>query len=178
MTIDAPEFFSEPWADAVRQALQAGPSAEVRAAALPEYWNFVDRIRSTYRSSWAIGVRDLPGRVGPSYLYVEWADNDVVDCRLSDARGTQQASYVLTGGYAHWHELLAGSDARRAIMYRKILMDEGNLLEFFRTIYFFIEYLAVITRIDTSKPTAPEHRESASSAGNIKSLGSYRGSDI
>jgi hypothetical protein len=54
------EFFSKQWAEDVREALQAGPSEEVRGNALPEYWAFFDLIRSIYEGSWALGVRDLP----------------------------------------------------------------------------------------------------------------------
>ena len=32
-------------------------------------------------------------------------------------------------------------------MYRKILVEEGNILEFFKAIYFFTECLAVIGKV-------------------------------
>ena len=46
--------------------------------------------------------------------------------------------------YADWKALHDGYDAQRTVMYRKILVEEGNILEFFKTIYFFTECLAVI----------------------------------
>ncbi len=38
-------------------------------------------------------------------------------------------------------------------MYRKILLEDGNLLEFFKTIYFFAESLAVIGAVPAEYPT-------------------------
>ncbi len=41
--------------------------------------------------------------------------------------------------YAGWNALHEGYDAQRTVMYRKILLEDGDLLEFFKTIYFFAE---------------------------------------
>jgi hypothetical protein len=45
-----------------------------------------------------------------------------------------------------------GYDAQRTVMYRKILLEQGNLLEFFKTIYFFAECLAVIGQVPARYP--------------------------
>jgi len=37
-------------------------------------------------------------------------------------------------------------------MYRKILLEDGELLEFFKTIYFFVECLAVIAAVPADYP--------------------------
>ena len=37
-------------------------------------------------------------------------------------------------------------------MYRKLLLEEGDLLEFFKAIYFFVECLALIATVPTSFP--------------------------
>jgi hypothetical protein len=37
-------------------------------------------------------------------------------------------------------------------MYRRILLEDGSLLEFFKTIYFFVESLAVIGTIAADYP--------------------------
>lgn len=144
----APEFFTKEWAEAVREALQAGPDPAVRATALAEYWGFFDRIRAEYRASWALGVRDLPGAGGaPSYLFVQWDGGDVTDCRIIGPDDPLAATYVLSGSYAAWRELLGGYDAKRTVMYRRIVLEDGDLLEFFTTIYFFVECLAQIGRV-------------------------------
>lgn len=150
----AAEFFSKEWAENVRDALQAGPSAETRDTALQEYWDFFDLVRSMYTGSWALGVRDLPRELGggPSYLFVNWEGGNVTDCRIIGPDDPLEATYILAGSYAHWKGLLEGYDARRAVMYRHILLEEGDLLEFFTTVYFFVESLAVVGRVPTSFP--------------------------
>ena len=135
-----PEFFSKEWADAVRDALTAGPSAQARAGKLQEYWDFrVDQEPDTRR----------PGRWGTaansaSYLFVQWSGGTVTDCRIVGPDDPLQATYVLGMDYRDWKALHEGYDAQRTVMYRKIVLEDGNLLEFFKAIYFFVESLAVI----------------------------------
>jgi len=38
-------------------------------------------------------------------------------------------------------------DVQRTVMYRKVLLEEGDLLEFFKAVYFFVESLAVIRAV-------------------------------
>src|SRR5580692_11644062 len=118
------EFFSKEWADAVRDALTAGPSEQARAVKLQEYWDFFDFLKSVYPASWALGCRDLPGLGSTAYLFVQWSGGTVTDCR-------------------DWKALHDGYDAQRTVMYRKIILEQGDLLEFFKAIYFFVESLAV-----------------------------------
>jgi hypothetical protein len=59
---------------------------------------------------------------------------------------------VLDMDYADWRALHDGYDAQRTVMYRKILLEEGSLLEFFKTIYFFVECLAIVGTVPASYP--------------------------
>ena len=145
-------FFSPDWAAAVRDALTAGPSAQLRAGKVQMYWDFFERIKSGYAASWALGCRDLPtepGRGpggGPG-------GGQVTDCAIIGPDEPLQASYVLAMDYADWKDLHEGYDAQRTVMYRKILLEDGNLLEFFKSIYFFVESLGVIGAIPARYPT-------------------------
>jgi len=140
-----PEFFTKPWADEVREALTAGPSAAARAGKLPEYWDFFDRVKSVYPASWALGCRNADGRgIGPAYLFVQWGGGAVTDCRIVGPDDPVAASYVLGMDYLDWKALHDGYDAQRTVMYRKMMLEEGDLLEFFKGIYFFVECLAVV----------------------------------
>ncbi|HZA10952.1 hypothetical protein [Mycobacterium sp.] len=151
-------FFSPGWANAVRSALDAGPDENTRAGKLPEYWDFYQLVRFAYQSSWALGVRDLPAELGGGerYLLVAWGDNRVTDCRILDASEPVRATYVLAADYQDWKALLQGYDALRTVMYRKLLLEKGDLLEFFKAIYFFVESLAQIAAVPTSFPMAAE----------------------
>ncbi len=154
-------FFSKEWADAVREALAAGPSEQVRAAKLQEYWDFFDLIKGMYPASWALGCRDLPAELGdgPAYLFVQWGGGTVTDCQIIGPDAPPPASpspftatYVLGMDYADWKALHEGYDAQRTVMYRKILLEDGDLLEFFKSAYFFVECLAVIGALPAGYP--------------------------
>ena len=141
------EFFSKEWADAVRDALAAGPSGQVRAGKLQEYWDFFDLIKSMYPASWALGCRDRG-----AYLFVQWGGGTVTDTRITGPDEPVKASYVLGMDYRDWKALHDGYDAQRTVMYRKIILEEGDLLEFFKAVYFFVEYLNVIGSVPGTYP--------------------------
>lgn len=143
----APEFFSKEWADTVRDALTAGPDERLRAGKLQEYWDFFNLIKSMYPASWALGCRDLG-----TYLFVQWGGGAVTDCRLIGPDEPLSATYVLGMDYQDWKALHDGYDAQRTVMYRKMLLEEGDLLEFFKGIYFFVESLAVIATVPARYP--------------------------
>jgi len=134
----AAEFFSKEWADAVRDALTAGPDERARAVKLQEYWDFFDWIKSVYPASWA--------------LFVQWSGGAVTDCRIIGPDDPLQATYVLGMDYRDWKALHDGYDAQRTVMYRKIMLEQGDLLEFFKAIYFFVESLAVIGAAPAAYP--------------------------
>ena len=146
-------FFTSEWAGAVRDALTAGPSEQARAGKLEKYWDFFEKVKGKYTSSWALGCRDLPGRPGgAASLFVAWGDGVVTDCQIT-AQGTPvQATYALGMDYQDWKGLHEGYDAQRTVMYRKMLLTDGDLLEFFKSIYFFVECLAVIGGVPAEYP--------------------------
>ena len=133
------DFFSPAWAESVADALKAGPSEQAQAAKLQEYWDFIAFLRSVYPASWALGCRELG-----SYLFVQWVGGAVTDCRIIGPDDPLQATYVLGMDYRDWKAMHEGYDAQRTVMYRKIILEEGDLLEFFKAVYFFVESLAVI----------------------------------
>jgi hypothetical protein len=155
-----PDFFSTSWAESVREALTAGPSEQARAGKLQEYWDFFEWIKSAYPASWALGCRDLPGLSSTAYLFVQWGGGTVTDCRIIGPDEPLKATYVLGMDYRDWKALHKGYDAQRTVMYRKIVLEEGDLLEFFKAIYFFVESLAVIGSVpgvypETLRSAAP-----------------------
>jgi hypothetical protein len=150
----APTFLSPQWADAVREALQAGPGADARAGKLPEYWDFYQFVRDNYVGSWGLGVRGLPADLGGGggCLRLEWAKGEVTDSRVLGPGEPMEATYVLDGDYADWKALYDGYGALRTVMYRKLVLREGPLLEFFKGIYFFVESLDLIAGVATRFP--------------------------
>src|SRR5882757_5856077 len=122
------DFFSQEWADAVRDALTAGPDEQARARKLQEYWDFFDRLKGEYSASWALGCRDLPAAGSAAYLFVQWGEGTVTDARIIGPDDPLKASYVLGMDYQDWKALHEGYDAQRTVMYRKMLLEEGDLL--------------------------------------------------
>jgi hypothetical protein len=149
-----PTFFSRDWAEQVREALTAGPSAESRAGKVQMYWDFFELVKSMYPASWALGCRDLPEPLGsgPAYLFVRWDGGAVTECSVIGPDDPLAATYVLAMDYADWKALHDGYDAQRTVMYRKILLEDGDLLEFFKAIYFFAECLAVVGQVPAVYP--------------------------
>jgi len=142
-----PDFFSPSWAESVREAVTAGPSEQARAVKLQEYWDFYELLKSMYPASWALGCRELA-----CYLFVQWGGGTVTDCRIIGPDEPLKETYVLGMDYQDWKALHEGYDAQRTVMYRKIVLEEGDLLEFFKTIYFFVESLAVIGSVPAVYP--------------------------
>jgi len=149
-----PKFFSQEWADRVRDALVAGPPEQVRAGKLQEYWDFFELVKGMFPGSWALGCRTLPADLGkgPAYLFIQWGGGTVTECKIIGPDDPLDATYVLNMEYADWKALHDGYDAQRTVMYRKILLEDGNLLEFFKTIYFFVECLALIGTVPAEYP--------------------------
>jgi hypothetical protein len=158
----APGFFTSEWASAVRDTLTAGPSVQARAGKLQMYWDFFEKIKGKYASSWALVCRDLPGHSGRPgrpgeavSLFVEWGDGVVTGCQIAapgDPGVGIHATYTLAMDYRDWKALHDGYDAQRTVMYRKIILEQGDLLEFFKAIYFFVESLAVIGAASAAYP--------------------------
>ncbi len=149
-----PKFFSKQWADAVGDALTAGPSAQARGDKLQMYWDFFELIKGMYPASWALGCRNLPAGLGegPAYLFVQWSGGTVTGSQIIGPDDPHEATYVLGMDYADWKALHEGYDAQRTVMYRRILLEGGDLLEFFKTIYFFVECLSVIAALPADYP--------------------------
>ena len=146
------DFFSPSWAESVRAELTAGPSEQARAGKLQEYWDFFEFLKSAHSASWALGCRDLPGSGSAAYLFVQWGGGTVIECRIIGPDEPLKATYVLGMDYRDWKALHEGYDAQRTVMYRKIALEDGDLLEFFKTIYFFVESLAVIGSVPGAYP--------------------------
>ena len=149
--------------------LRPGRRSRPGPSKLQEYWDFFELIKGMYPASWALGCRDLPpalpvpggttpprppgtGGGGPAYLFVQWGGGTVTDCHIIGPDAPLRATYVLGMDYLDWKALHEGYDAQRTVMYRKMLLEDGNLLEFFKGIYFFVECLAVVGTVPASYP--------------------------
>jgi hypothetical protein len=83
---------------------------------------------------------------------VQWGGGTVTGCHIIGPDEPVGANYVLGMDYAGWRALHEGYDAQRTVMYRKILLEQGDLLEFFKSVYFFVECLGVIGAVPAGYP--------------------------
>jgi hypothetical protein len=144
----SPLFFSPQWAETVRSAVDRGPSDEVRAGKLPAYWEWIDEARSGYDHAWALADPDLPAELGgPAHLLLQWDQGRCARAEIVGPDEAARAGYALTAPHEVWRELLDGADAGRLVMYRRIALHRGDVLQFFRGIYFVVESLAAIGRV-------------------------------
>ena len=49
--------------------------------------------------------------------------------------------------YADWQEMLGGYDVGKMVMYRKLMLEQGDTLMFFTAAFFWTELLAAIQSI-------------------------------
>ena len=99
-----------------------------------------------------------PARDGRPRGVDSGGDGVVTGCQIAapgaagDPGAGIHATYTLAMDYRDWKALHEGYDAQRTVMYRKMLLTEGDLLEFFKSIYFFVECLAVIGGVPAEYP--------------------------
>ena len=83
---------------------------------------------------------------------MQWGGGTVTGCQIIGPDEPPGATYVLGMAYTDWKALHEGYDAQRTVMYRKMMLEDGNLLQFFTGIYFFAECLAVIGAVPAGYP--------------------------
>jgi hypothetical protein len=145
-------FWSRDWAQAAKDALNAGPSEEIKARKIPRFWEWIDHAKEHVNCQLALAVTGLPATSGGrDCLLLDLERGRCVRARLATRDDAEAgATYILAGSYRDWREIMGGYDMGKAVMYRKLLLEQGQVLEFFKSIYYWTESLACIQRIPTS----------------------------
>lgn len=145
------ELFSPEWAEAARAAFDRGPSDELRARKIDKYWAWIDDAKPRIDAVWGLAARDLHDRPNCLLLHIE--AGRATRAELVDLEeGRRRATYLMVGDLAGWSDLIAGYDVGKSIMYRRLLLEEGNVLAFFRAVYVWTEALAAIQELPTRLP--------------------------
>ncbi len=144
------DFMTPEWAEHVRQAVNREPDPEYKAGKLDFYWDWIDAARKGFTGTWALGVRDMPGR-GGVWLALRFKEGDCSEASVV-VGDVPDATFALAGQYEDWQAIMAGFDTSKAIMYRKLLLERGGVFELFDRVYFFTEALAVIGKVPTRFP--------------------------
>jgi len=147
-------FFSPQWAAEACAAWNAGPSAAVKATKLQKYWDWIEDARQRTDATLGLAVEDLPG-AGPDCLLLRLEKGLCTRAELvARSEAAARVTYLLTGTYAAWRDLMSGYDAGKTIMYRKLRLEHGELLDFFKGAYMWTESLACLQTIPTELPAS------------------------
>lgn len=145
-------FFSARWAQAARRVINEGPAPATVERKLAGFWQWIERAKAEVNCTLGLAVRDLaPGAPDAVMLRLERGACTAVTL-ATRAAAEPRCSYLLAGDCAAWRTLLTGYDVGRALTYRRLLLEQGDLLAFFRSIYYWTETLACLQRIPTAFP--------------------------
>lgn len=148
MTQKTLQFMSPEWAEAAREAYNAGPTDEVKAGKLDKYWDWIDNAKKYLDCTLGLSVEGLPEGLDCALLELEQGVCSKITL-VSREEAEERSSYLLTGSYADWQEILAGYDMGKTIMYRKLRLVRGELLDFFKSAYYWTETLACLQNVPT-----------------------------
>jgi hypothetical protein len=145
---------SPQWAQACAAAANAWPPPDRRAAKLDEFWNWIDMVRPGVNGRLALSVRGgSPAGLGGATLLVDLSGGAVTEASVAVGRHAEDdAGFVLAGSYADWLLLLEGYDVGKVVMYRKLMLEKGDTLQFFAAAYFWTELLAAIQSVPVEVP--------------------------
>ncbi|MDN3265294.1 hypothetical protein QWJ26_36915 [Streptomyces sp. CSDS2] len=142
-------FLSPEWAEAARVHVDSGPGEDVVAAKQESYWEWIAQTRAACSQSWALGVREADGTT--SYLRLEWRDGKCAAGTVIAPGEPVEADFVLVGSAQTWRRFYAGElNLQRTVVDRKLSLERGDTLIFFRSIFFFVESLAALQQVPTS----------------------------
>ncbi|MEU2826759.1 SCP2 sterol-binding domain-containing protein [Streptomyces sp. HNA39] len=141
-------FLTPAWAEAARLLVDGGPSEEVMETKQESYWEWIADTRAACSQSWALGVREQDGTT--SYLRLGWEGGKCAEAVVIAPGEPVEADFVLVGSAETWRRFYAGElNLQRTVVDRKLSLEHGDTLIFFRSIFFFVESLAVLQQVPT-----------------------------
>lgn len=140
------EFFSQQWADAVREAINAEPDPDYKADKLELYWMWIDVAKGGLDITLAFGCRDLG-----TWIVCDISGGECTGARTADEL-PEDVTFALSGSLGDWRDILSGFDTNKAVMYRKLRLERGDVFAFFDRVYFYTEALQRIAKIPTDTP--------------------------
>jgi len=141
-------FMTEPWARECQAVFNAWPGEQRQASKLQDFWDWIAMIRPFVTGRLALSVRDLPAGPDGDTLALDFDGGTVTAASvLPRAEAEAGAVFLLSGCYADWQQMLAGYDVGKMVMYRKLMLEKGDTLQFFMAAFFWTELLAAIASV-------------------------------
>jgi hypothetical protein len=141
-------FMTAEWAGEIRDTFNAAPDAERKASKLQDFWDWIAMIAPFVTGRLALSVRDMPAGAAADTLALDFEAGKITAASVQE-RGAAEADavFLLAASYADWQEMLGGYDVGKMIMYRKLMLEKGDTLQFFTAAFFWTELLAAIQSV-------------------------------
>ena len=141
-------FMTAGWASACAETINGWPPPDVEEAKLQDFWNWINMVRPAVTGRLVLSVRDLPPDVGEGdSLVLDFEQGMVTSATIVNrAEVEDSAVFLLAGSYADWVAMLEGYDVGKMIMYRKLMLEKGETLQFFMAAFFWTELLSALQR--------------------------------
>ncbi|MGI8750992.1 MAG: hypothetical protein ACR2MN_01495 [Acidimicrobiales bacterium] len=141
------------WAAACRQGANSWPEPEYKATKLQDFWDWIAMVRPFVSGVVAFTVREPPSGAEGDTLKLVFAEGVVTEASITArAEVEPHATFLLAGSLEDWTDLLDGFDPGKMIMYRKLMLEKGETLQFFMAAFFWTELLAAIQTVPTEAP--------------------------
>jgi hypothetical protein len=143
-------FMTAQWAQDIREEFNAWPGPDRKASKLQDFWDWINMIRPFVTGRLALSVRDMPPGAGADgdTLVLDFDGGAVAAASvLARADAEPGAVFLLSGSYADWQEMLGGYDVGKMVMYRKLMLEKGDTLQFFTAAFYWTELLAAIQAV-------------------------------
>jgi len=151
------QFMTDAWAQECQRVINASPDEERKASKLQDFWDWINMIRPFVTGRLALSVRDLPSGGDGDTLVLDFDGGTVTRASVRERTEAEaDAVFLLAGDYVDWLAMLDGYDVGKMIMYRKLMLEQGDTLMFFTAAFFWTELLAAIQSIPVEAPE-PAH---------------------
>ena len=148
-----PEFMTDAWAQEIRAVFSDWPDAERKASKLQDFWDWIAMIQPFVTGRLALTVRDMPAGADCDTLVLDFDAGKMTAASVRKrADAEADAVFLLAGSYADWQAMLGGYDVGKTVMYRKLMLEKGDTLQFFMAAFYWTELLAAIQEVPVDLP--------------------------
>ena len=141
-------FMTQAWARECQAVFNAWPGEQRQASKLQDFWDWIKMIRPFVTGRLALSVRDMPPGADGDTLALDLEAGAVKSAAVLDrTEAADGAAFLLAASYADWQLMLGGYDVGKMVMYRKLMLEQGDTLMFFMAAFYWTELLAAIQSV-------------------------------
>ena len=141
---------SPSWAEEVKDRINSWPDPQRRESKLVDFWDWIEMVKPFVTGRLALSVRQMPPGSDADTLCLDLESGAVVSATVCPRDVAEaDAVFLMAGSYADWTAMLDGYDVGKMVMYRKLMLEKGDTLQFFTAAFFWTELLAAIQSVPT-----------------------------